>query len=358
MDYRYQYSRGWWFFGIRHFVSMDLECCLLKAYIKNIAYYLPDKIEENTGGRLRKKTGIECRHICADEEVASDLAVLAAERLFSQGISRDEVEYLIFCTQSPDYYLPTTACILQHRLGLKTGIGAFDYNLGCSGYVYGLGLAKGLIESRQVKNVLLLTAETYSKYINPEDNSVWSLFGDAATATFITAVDTDMEGIYGLTYGTDGSGAGNLIVPVGGARHPFSKSPKTLICDEYGNKRTNHDLYMDGASIMNFSLDKVPDILEKILAKAACSRDNIDYFVFHQANKFMLDFLQDKCALSGYPYWNDVKEYGNTVSNSIPIALADLLDSKQSSELQRVVIIGFGVGLSWSGGIIDLSLTQ
>ena len=128
--------------------------------------------------------------------------------------------------------------------------------------------------------------------------------------------------------------------------------------DEYGNKRSNHNLYMDGSSIMNFSLDKVPAVLENILAKAACSRNNIDYFVFHQANKFMLDFLQDKCALSGYPYWNDVKEYGNTVSNSIPIALADLLASKKSSELQRVVIIGFGVGLSWAGGIIDLSFAQ
>ena len=338
--------------------SMDLECCLLKAYIKNIAYYLPEKTEENPAGRLRKKTGIKCRHICSDEEVASDLAVRAAERLFSQGISRDEVEYLVFCTQSPDYYLPTTACILQHRLGLKTGIGAFDYNLGCSGYVYGLGMAKGLIESGQVKNVLLLTAETYSKYINPEDNSVRPLFGDAATATLLTAVDTDMEGIYGLTYGTDASGADNLIVPVGGARQPFSKSSEHLMCDEYGNKRSNYNLYMDGSSIMNFSLDKVPAILENILAKAACSRNNIDYFVFHQANKFMLDFLQDKCALSGYPYWNDVKEYGNTVSNSIPIALADLLASKKSSELQRVVIIGFGVGLSWAGGIIDLSFAQ
>ena len=282
----------------------------------------------------------------------------AAERVFSQGISRDEVEYLVFCTQSPDYYLPTTACILQHRLRLKKGIGAFDYNLGCSGYVYGLGLAKGLIESGQVKNVLLLTAETYSKYINPEDNSVRPLFGDAATATWITAVDADIEGIYGLNYGTDGSGADKLIVPVGGARQPFSKASEKLMCDEYGNKRTNHNLYMDGGSIMNFSLDKVPDILGKILDKAVCRRDDVDYFVFHQANKFILDFLQDKCALSGYPYWNDVKEYGNTVSNSIPIALVDLLSSKKSSELQRVVIIGFGVGLSWAGGIIDLSLVQ
>ena len=327
----------------------------MKAYIRQIEYYLPEKVEENAKGRLRKKTGIERRHVCGETEIASDLAYKAAEKLFAAGVDKSEIDYLILCTQSPDYYLPTTACVLQDRLGLPVHIGAVDYNLGCSGYVYGLGLAKGLIESNQVRNVLLLTAETYSKYIHPDDNTVRPLFGDAATATLITAVDTDADGISGLTYGTDGSGAENLIVPIGGMRKPYGATAVEKHCDDYGNCRTNENLYMNGSAIMNFSLEKVPGTVEAILDKAEVGKDDVDYFVFHQANKFMLEFLQEKCGLMDCPYWNDVANYGNTVSNSIPIALKDLLAAGDSAMLRRVMILGFGVGLSWGGCMVDLT---
>lgn len=328
------------------------------AYITAMAYVLPETIEENTDRRLLRKTGILRRHICPENMTAADLAGQAAEKLLALGIDRKSVDFLIFCTQSPDYPLPTTACLLQERLQLPLSAGALDFNLGCSGYVYGLGLAKGLIETGQAKNVLLLTAETYSKYIHPEDHATRFVFGDAATATLLAATEADTEGLRAFVYGSDGSGAGKLIVPVGGMRHRLMDTAEETVSDEHGNMKTNRNLYMDGAGIMNFALDTVPGTLDKILGKAELHREDVDCYVFHQANRFMLNYLQQKCGLMECPYWNDVEEYGNTVSNSIPIALVDLLRSKDKQRLQNVLLIGFGVGLSWGGCVVDLSRIQ
>ena len=265
------------------------------------------------------------------------------------------VDFLILCTQSPDYFLPTTACIVQDKLGLPEHCGAIDINLGCSGYIYGLGLAKGLIESGQAERVLLLTAETYSKHINPQDHATSPLFGDGASATLVEAVDTDREGICGLVYGTDGSGFEKLIVPAGGMRHPYASTELQEHTDDFGNVRTNRNLYMDGAGIMNFALEVVPPMVDEVLAKSGLTRTEIDYYVFHQANKMMLGFLQEKCGLQDLPFWNDVTDYGNTVSSSIPIALADLLAKNGGENLRRVMLAGFGVGLSWGGCVVDLT---
>ena len=328
----------------------------MKAYIKKIVYVLPEKVVENPKNRLTKKTGIFSRHICDENEVASDLALRAAEKLFATGVDKSDIDYLLLCTQSPDYYLPTTACILQDKLGLPNDCGAVDIDLGCSGYIYGLSIAKGLIESGQCKKILFLTAETYSKYINEKDNTVFPLFGDAATATIIEAVDCEQSGLEGFVLGTNGAGYQNLIVPVGGMRQRMQSIELKEQTDEYGNYRTNRDLYMHGSAISDFALDVVPKTVEKILAKTGMSKADVDYYVFHQANKFMLQFLQMKCDLLNYPYWNDVKEYGNTVSSSIPIALVDMLEAnKDTKKINKVMSIGFGVGLSWGGCIIDLS---
>ncbi|WP_288312768.1 3-oxoacyl-ACP synthase III family protein [uncultured Selenomonas sp.] len=326
-----------------------------KAYITHIAYELPEHVVENEKGRLRRKTGIVHRHVCAADETASDLAVRAAEKLFADGVQRDGVDYVIFCTQSPDYPLPPTACILQDRLHLSKHVGATDMDLGCSGYEYALGLAKGLIESEQVKTVLILTGETYSKYIHPEDNTVVPLFGDAATATLVEGLDADVSGIQGMTYGTDGSGFRNLIVPIGGMRHHWQDTPVEETVDKCGNKRTNQNLYMNGAAIMNFALEVVPPCVENILRKTGVAKDEVDYYVFHQANHFMLQYLQQKCDLLDANYWNDVKDYGNTVSNSIPIAIHDMMCANPDKDLHHVMLIGFGVGLSWSGCMVDLT---
>lgn len=327
----------------------------MKAYITKIEYVLPENKVDNPKNRLTKKTGILSRHICAEDEIASDLAIRAAEKLLSEKIDRSTIDFFILCTQSPDYYLPTTACVLQDKLGLPNDCGAFDYNLGCSGYIYGLSIAKGLIESGQARKVLLLTAETYSKYINPKDNTVYPLFGDAATATLIEGYDEEKSGLDGFVLGTNGAGYHNLIVPVGGMKQRYFETAVEETTDEYGNYRTNRDLYMHGSAISDFALDVVPKTVEKILAKTGMSKADVDYYVFHQANKFMLQFLQMKCDLLDYPYWNDVKEYGNTVSCSIPIALVDMLEANKDKCIEKVMSIGFGVGLSWGGCIIDLS---
>ena len=315
------------------------------AYVKAIAEYLPDNIKENPAdSKLTKKTGIYKRHVVRPDECASDLAYGAAEYLFSKfSIDRKAIDFIILCTQSPDYFLPTTACILQHRLSLGKNCGAFDFNLGCSGYVYGLSMAKGLIETGQAENVLLLTAETYTKYIREDDSATEPLFGDGACATIVSGADKSEEGIYGFDFGTNGEGAESLIVKTGASRFP--RDPDSAF----------NSLYMHGGEIAQFALDVAPATMTNILRKCEFSKEDIDYFVFHQANKFMLNFLREKCELMNDPFWNDVENYGNTVSTTIPLALVDLISSHDTKNLKKVMLIGFGAGLSWGGCVVDLS---
>lgn len=328
----------------------------MRAVIKAVASYLPNKIEVNEATRITKKIGILSRHIAESDECASDLAFHAAEKMFSKGlIDRNSIDFVILCTQSPDFLLPTTACILQNRLGLSKKCGAFDFNLGCSGYVYGLSIAKGLIETRQATNVLLLTAETYSKYIHPEDNTVRPIFGDAGTATLIYAEETEIDGLSAFHFGTDGEGAKHLIVPAGASRNPAVLTPVTEEVDKYSNRRTNYHMYMNGSAIIKFAEDVVPETVSQILSKANINKEQVDYFIFHQANKFILKHLQQKCELLGSPFWNDVETVGNTVSCTIPLAIEALIREKDPSQLSRVMVVGFGVGLSWAGCLVDLS---
>ena len=200
---------------------------------------------------------------------------------------------------------------------------------------------------------MLLTAETYSKYIHPQDNTVVPLFGDAGTATLIQGVDVEDAGLDGFVFGTNGAGYEHLIVPIGGMRNRVHSTKVVEDTDQYGNYRTNLNLYMNGSAISDFALDVVPETVKSVLAKTNLSKEDIDYYVFHQANKFMLEYLQMKCDLQDYPYWNDVKEYGNTVSCSIPIALVDMIKSSENKQIKKVLSVGFGVGLSWGGCIID-----
>jgi len=316
------------------------------AYIKAIAVHLPDNIKKNpVDDKLTQKTGIYSRHVVSPDECASDLAYNAAECLFSKfSIDRNIIDFIILCTQSPDYFLPTTACLLQDRLHLGKKCGSFDFNLGCSGYIYGLSISKGLIETGQAENVLLLTSETYTKYIRQDDTSTEPLFGDGASATIVSGVGKSEEGVYGFDFGTDGEGAENLIVKTGAARFPQKSDNETL-----------NSLYMNGGKITQFALDVVPTTMANILRKCGISKEDVDYFIFHQANKFMLNFLREKCGLMSAPFWNDIESYGNTVSTSIPLALRDLIFSGDIKKLKRVMLIGFGVGYSWGGCVVDLS---
>jgi 3-oxoacyl-[acyl-carrier-protein] synthase III len=195
-------------------------------------YYLPEKLLTNAeleqnfldwnASKIEEKTGIKNRHITAENETAADLAFIAAQKVL-EGYDKNKIDFLLLCTQSPDYFLPTTACLLQDKLGLRKNIGALDFNLGCSGFIYGLALAKGLICSNIASSVLLLTAETYSKFIHPKDKSNLTIFGDGAAATLIEK--TDQNKVFEFELGTDGSGFNNLIVPNGGSRNKLIHNP-------------------------------------------------------------------------------------------------------------------------------------
>jgi len=338
---------------------------MLRATLGPIAHAFPEGILDNealaavfpewTADKIVAKTGIAQRHVSAQGETAGDLGVLAAERLFeSEGIDRNDVDYLLFCTQSPDYFLPTTACVMQSRLGLRTGIGALDFNLGCSGYIYGLGMAKGLIETGQAKNVLLITADTYSKFIHPRDKSVRTLFGDAGAATLIRGEERDEEAIGPFLYGTDGKGAQNLIVPTGGVREPRSAESAISAVDDNGSERARDNLYMNGPEIFNFTLRTVPAAIQGLLERSGKSMDDIDLFVFHQANEYMLEHLRKKIGIPREKFVVQFRDCGNTVSATIPIALELSREAGQARPGMLAMFVGFGVGYSWGGTLVRL----
>lgn len=328
----------------------------MKAFIKHISYYLPEKILSNELiheefpvwdiAKISSKTGIEARHISSDDEFTSDMAVHAANKLFDEHLfDKNEIDFLLLCTQSPDYFLPTTACILQDRLGLKTSIGALDFNLGCSGYVYGLSLAKGLIAANMATNVLLITAETYSKFIHPKDKSNKTIFGDAAAATLVCADSGTLE-IGDFVFGTDGKGAENLIVKNGAARNKIQENADVV--DEYGNVRNDNNLYMNGTEIFSFTSESVPQLTTAILDKIDKKIEDIDLFVFHQANKYMLNHLRKKIGIPQDKFFLAMEHCGNTVSSTIPIALYEAIASKRIVDCKNIILSGFGVGYSWA----------
>jgi 3-oxoacyl-[acyl-carrier-protein] synthase-3 len=319
------------------------------CYIKATEYYFPEQIDSNNfEDKLIKKIGINSKHIASNDEYASDLAFMATEKLFLSGIDRNDIEFIIYCTQSPDYILPSTACILQHRLKLSRNCGALDINLGCSGFVYGLSLAKGLITSGQVNNVLLINADTYSKYINPQDRNVKLLFGDAGSATLICKSESPETFINSFVFGTDGKGAENLIIPAGGLRNPIDSDSRIEKIDEYGNVRSEKDLYMNGPEILKFALNDVPDAVNQLLQIENTHISDYDFFVFHQANLYMLELLRRQLNIPKEKFSVQLGDCGNTVSASIPIALNREVALGNIKNGDKVMLLGFGVGYSWA----------
>jgi len=340
----------------------------MNAVIQAIEYYLPEKVVSNQDlaaefpdwpvEKIQGKTGIHERHIASTQETSSDLAFQAAQKLFASGAcSPAEVDYLLLCTQSPDYFLPTTACILQDRLGISTHAGALDFNLGCSGFVYGLGLAQGLIQTGQASTVLLIMAETYSKFIHPRDKSVRTLFGDAAAATLLKASSDEAvprTGAY--IFGTDGKGGPNLIVPAGGMRQPASPDTAHVVSDDNGNQRSLDNLYMNGPEIFNFTLKAIPDCVARLLARTQLTLPDIDMFVFHQANQYMLEHLRKKLRIPDEKFLINLSACGNTVSSTIPIALKDAWEQKRLRNGYKAMLVGFGVGYSWGATLVEWPL--
>lgn len=325
----------------------------------NLQYYLPDRKLTNIELaqefsnwdyiEFEKKVGITQRHIAAENETALDMAVKASNMLFEE-IDKSTIDFVLFCTQSPDYFLPTSACIIQDRLGLNTSCGALDYNLGCSGFIYGLSLAKGLLAGKIANNILLVVSETYNKHIHPSDKVNRAIFGDAAAATI---VDEDSFTIGEFVLGTNGKGFQELIVKNGGQRNrPITKA------DEYvygsGNITSDDHLYMNGPEIFNFTLTTIPSLVSQTAEKNKLSIDEIDFFIFHQANEFMLNFLRTKAKIPKEKFCIDLSNTGNTVSATIPIALKNALSKNQVKKGAKIMLVGFGVGLSWGATIITL----
>ncbi len=327
------------------------------AYIKAISYYLPKNVVTNeqlveefpewSVEKIAKKIGINQRHVAAEGETAGDMACRAAERLFEEhDIDKADIDFVLLCTQSPDYFLPSTSCIIQHQLGLSTKCGAFDFNLGCSGYEYGLAVAKGLIESGISKNILLMTAETYNKHIHLKDKGNRTIFGDGASASLITTEGFAEIGDFVL--GTDGSGYDKLIHKSGAMRQ--YQPLNDLVYDEDGNPVSSDFLYMDGRAIFDFTSDVVPSMIEELLAKSRMSMDDVALFVFHQANKYMINYLRKLMEIDKDKFYVFMENVGNTVSSTIPIALCEA--QKEDRLHGNVLLAGFGVGLSYAATML------
>lgn len=321
----------------------------MKVEIAQIAYYLAEHIERSSDLKrdnpdwrtddIESKTGVLQRHIAPSDQTAADLAVEAALKLFDSGVSRQSIDGLIFVTQSPDYTLPTSACIIQARLKLPTTCLAFDVNLGCSGYVYGLAIGGSIIETGIAKRVLLLCGETYSKYIKTDDRTSRPLFSDGAAATLLTRSQVDRFGPFDL--GTDGSGAENLIVRSSGARVESDES------------RASEVLEMKGSEIFMFTMSMVPKNVWNVLDRAGKSMEDVDLFVFHQASKLVLDNIARHLQIPSEKLFTNYQNIGNTVSATIPIALKDACDQGRLKKGDTVMLVGFGVGYSWGSCLVE-----
>jgi 3-oxoacyl-[acyl-carrier-protein] synthase III len=339
------------------------------AAIRAVEHYLPEIVVTNdelaarsdrwTAEAIAEKTGVVERRIARADQCATDLAAEAVDRLFASGAcSRRDIDYLLLCTQSPDYFLPSSACTLQHRLGLGTSIGAVDINLGCSGFVSGLSLAKALIETRQATNVLLVTSDTYSKFLQQDDLSVRTLFGDGAAATLVQGVPEDstrLPFIGPFHFGTDGAGAEHLIVREGGMRARSRKSLGQTTNDHEPLQPTSDvpfPLSMNGPAVFTFAAKRVPELVRELLRRSTLAIADVRWFVFHQANQYVLEHLRKKIEIPAERFLISMSHCGNTVSSTIPIALQSRIDRGELAHGDRLMLVGFGVGLSWTGSLV------
>jgi 3-oxoacyl-[acyl-carrier-protein] synthase-3 len=326
----------------------------MKIKISAISYHLPETIEgvdtlqrDNPDWDMPKildKTGIHNRYISSTGETAADLALEAGKKLLGSIPLREAIDLLILVTQSPDYVLPPSACILQNRLGLSKNCMAFDVNLGCSGFVYALSIAGGLIESGVARNGLILCADTYSKYIGKHDRTCRPLFSDGAAAILVEGSDADCIGPF--EFGTDGAGYDRLIVKRSGAREAGQVADSC---------RGSIEMY--GSDVFLFTMRVVPPCINKLLDRTGLTLENIDLFVFHQASKLVIENLIRTMALDKGKVFTNFENIGNTVSASIPIALKDADTQGRLKEGDTVMLVGFGVGLSWGATLIRWSTT-
>tara|TARA_B110000483_G_scaffold242641_1_gene329137 strand:+ start:1360 stop:2364 length:1005 start_codon:yes stop_codon:yes gene_type:complete len=315
---------------------------LPKTKFSNLEYYKSDKIK-----KIIKKVGIDNKFIASANQTAVDLASSCLKEFFKDNEKlKKKINFLIYCTQSPEFFLPSGSSIIQKEIFKGHNIGAIDINLGCSGYVYSLSIAKALVESKTYKNVLIVTSETYSKFINRKNIGVAAIFGDGASATLI---DSSKNEIFKFDQGTDGSGYLDLIVPGSGLGEIPKKAKKNL------GKFKDHQLYMNGPAMFNFAINEVPKSIIKTLIKNKMKLENIDFFILHQANQYMLETIRDKLKISEKKFYINLENVGNTTSSSIPISIYRAVKEKKLKKNMKVLLCGFGVGFSWSSCIIKIS---
>jgi len=334
---------------------------MVNIKILDIEYVLPEKVvtnedlhKENPDWDMRNveiKSGVIQRHIAACGETAFDLAARACDKMFHDGRhDKEDIDAIIFCTQSPDYIMPSNAFLLHEYLDLDENVLAFDYNLACSGYVYGLAIARSLIISGTATKVLLATGDTYSRYINPGDRSARVLFGDGAAVSIITAGEAE-EGILDVMLATSGKHHRKFYIPAGGCRLPKSADPAAEI-DRSGNVRTLNDIHMDGMAVWSFIQSTVPKQIRSLMERNSLSADDIDLFVFHQASKMTLESLTKALRLKESKVYLNLSHTGNLVSASLPIALKNALVEGRIQPGNIILMSGFGVGLSWGSLLV------
>ncbi|MDT8393399.1 MAG: ketoacyl-ACP synthase III [Bacteroidales bacterium] len=333
----------------------------MKSYIQAISYHLPEKVITNNDllqkfpdlkiDDLTRLTGVKKRHQASDDETAADLAFHAARKLFKEhNINAGTIDHIIFCAQGADYITPSTSCLLQDRLGLPENAGSLDINQGCTGFVYGLSVANGLIATGNARNVLLLTSVNISELLHPRDKSNMAIFGDGAAATLISSNENAPgSGIGDFVFGTDGRGYEAIIIKYGGARYPFDRFEPKDYTDASGNLRNDKNFYMNGAAVFTFSIEKAPLLIRQLKEKAGLSDDDVDLYVLHQANRIILESIFRKMKIPAEKTLFHLEDCGNTVSSTIPIALYHAIADGRIKLGDRLILAGFGVGFSWAG---------
>lgn len=331
--------------GVKFARIAGLMACIPSAMVDNTYFtdsFTPVEIED-----VVKIIGVKNRRWVDSETSAGDLCFAAAERLlFELGWEKDSIDAVIFISQTPDFRLPATACGLQSRLGISNACIAFDVNLGCSGYPYALWLGSTMIQSGAARRVLLAVGDTISKLIDKSDRSTAMLFGDAGTVTALEYAED--VGTTNFILGTKGAGSGNLIVPHGAFKNI------SVAEDERFNGKDASCLFMDGGEIFNFTLKTIPSLVEGALEGSGSTIQSCDYFLFHQANLFMLKHLGKKLKLPQEKFPLNIQDYGNTSCASIPLLMATNLSSQLKSKANLLAMFGFGVGYSWGSTVMKV----
>ncbi|MDF2657020.1 MAG: hypothetical protein K0R19_3494 [Bacillota bacterium] len=333
-------------------VKLRGVCCALPENKKTVFEIGKDYFDEATIEKTTSSIGVKEIYIAEEGVTASDLCFKAAERLIQKlGWEKDTIDGLLFISQTPDYRLPATACILQHRLGLLNDCVAMDINLGCSGFVYGIFTASQFIETRTCNRVLVLTGDTLRRHISPKDKGITFIISDAGSAAALEyAEDADPMTI--VTY-SDGSGYKDLIVEAGGARMPITQETGEYYSDQDGSSRKREDLYMNGMGIFTFAVKRVPALLQNVLTEHGWGEENVDLFLLHQANAYMVKYISKRAKIPGHKLPVNIDKYGNTNGSTIPFLICDLFGG-QSGRSNHAVLAGFGVGLSW--GAVALTM--